>query len=149
MTDRNNGVKTVERNPDGTFGDGNPGRPKGSRHKTTLALEALIDRQAEELTQAAIDKALEGDTTALRLCLERLVPPRKDTPVQFDLPLIFNAKEAAEAAQHVLQAVSDGELTPLEAASVMGLVERYRRILELSEIEGRVVALERAMGSSA
>lgn len=149
MTNRNNGTKTVDRNPDGTFGDGNPGRPKGSRHKTTLALEALIDGQAEELTQAAIDKALEGDTTALRLCLERLVPPRKDTPVQFDLPPISNAKEAAEAAQHVLQAVSDGELTPLEAASVMGLLERYRRILELSEIEGRVVALERAMGSSA
>ena len=52
---------------------GNPsGRPQGSRNKATLALESLLDGQAEVLTQKAVDMALEGDMQALRLCLERI-----------------------------------------------------------------------------
>ena len=50
--------------------------------------------------------------------------------------------DAAEAAQAVLQAVSDGELTPLEAATVMALVEGYRKALESSDHEIRLAALE-------
>jgi hypothetical protein len=56
-----------------------------------------------------------------------------------------NATEASVAAQTVLQAVSEGDITPLEGAAVMGLVERFRRTLELTEFEGRIKALERAI----
>ena len=142
MSVRNYGVTTEDRNPDGTFSLGNPGRPKGARNRTTRAVEALLEGQSEALTQKAVDMALEGDTTALRLCLERIAPPRKDTPVCFDLPPIYSAVQAAEAAQAVLQAVSSGEITPLEGAAVMGLVEQYRRTLELTEFEERLSALE-------
>ena len=130
------------RNTDGTFSEGNPGKPKGARHATTRAIEELLQGEAEGLTRKAVDLALEGDTTALRLCLERIAPPRKDTPVTFDLPSMQSASDAADAAQAVLQAVSGGELTPLEAASVMGLVESYRRTLETSELEKRIEVLE-------
>src|SRR5918998_3546498 len=61
---------------------GNPaGRPKGARHKYLLAMEALLDGEAESLTRKAIELALAGDTTALRLCLDRLAPPRKGRPI--------------------------------------------------------------------
>ena len=140
----NNGTNTDERNPDGTFAAGNSGRPKGARHKVTRAVEALLEGQAEELTQSAIDAALGGDTVALRLCLERIVPARKDTPVQFNLPPMSNASDAATAAQSVLQAVAEGSVTPLEGASVMSLVDSYRRTLEATEIEQRISALEAA-----
>jgi hypothetical protein len=88
--------------------------------------------------------ALEGDSTALRLCLERIAPTRKDAPVSFDLPPIKSAEDASEAAQAVLQAVSQGDVTPLEGATVMGLVEQYRRVLETTELERRITALEAA-----
>ncbi len=42
----------------GKFASGNPGRPKGARHKVTRAIEALLEGQSEQLTQVAIDKAL-------------------------------------------------------------------------------------------
>jgi hypothetical protein len=48
------------------------GRPKGSRHKATLAMEALLEGQAEALTQKAIQLAIAGDGPALRLLLRRL-----------------------------------------------------------------------------
>jgi len=130
------------RNTAGQFSAGNSGRPRGSRNKATLAIESLLEGQAEELTQIAIKKALEGDSVALRLCMDRVAPAPKDQPVSFSLPQMNNALDASEAAGSVLNAVSNGELTPIEATRVMGLVESYRRTLELTEIEERLLKLE-------
>lgn len=141
MTDRNNGEITG-RDTSGRFTRGNPGRPRGARHKATQAALALLDGEAEALTRQAVLLALEGDTTALRLCLERIAPPRKDAPVQFDLPPMQSAVDAAKAASAVLAAVADGELTPTEGAHIMGLIETYRRTLEATELELRIKALE-------
>lgn len=141
MTDRNNGG-TTGRDGAGRFTEGNPGRPRGARHKATQAALALLDGQAQALTQKAINAALGGDTTALRLCLERIAPPRRDAPVAFDLPRMETACDAAKAAGAVLEAVAAGELTPQEGAHIMALVETYRRTLETTELEARVAALE-------
>jgi hypothetical protein len=107
-----------------------------------MAVLELLDGQAEALTQRAVELALAGDTVALRLCLERLAPPRRDAPVEFTLPPMKTARDAAEAAGAVLTAVAGGELTPLEAVQVMGLIDSFRRTLEVSELEARIAALE-------
>ena len=133
------------RNSDGTFGPGNPGKPKGARHKATQAALALLEGEAETLSRKAIEVALQGDTVALRLCLERIAPVRKGAPVQFDLPRMQAAADAAKAAGAVLDAVALGDLTPTEGAHIMALVETYRRTLETTELEARVVALEGAV----
>jgi hypothetical protein len=130
------------RNADGTFGAGNAGKPRGTRHKATQAVLALLEGEAEALSRKAIEMALQGDTVALRLCLDRIAPPRKDSPVQFALPRMATARDAAEAAAAVLQAVAGGELTPLEATQVIALIDAFRRTLETSELEARLVALE-------
>jgi hypothetical protein len=134
------------RNTAGQFATGNAGRPKGSRSKVTLAIESLLQGQAEALTQTAVTKALDGDIVALRLCLERIALAPKDQPVSFSLPKMHNAMDASEAAGSVLTAVSEGELTPIEATRVMGLIDSYRRTLELTEIEQRLQALEAVEG---
>jgi hypothetical protein len=87
------------RNTDGKFSNGNVGRPKGSRNKATIAIESLLEGQAEALTQTAISKALEGDSIALRLCMERIAPPMKDKPVVFPLPRMQGAMDASQAAE--------------------------------------------------
>jgi len=130
------------RNTAGHFSAGNSGRPRGSGNKATLAIEGLLEGQAEALTQTAIKKALEGDSIALRLCMDRIAPPPKDAVVTFSMPTMSNALDAAEAAGSVLRAVSEGELTPTEATRVMDLIDSYRRTLELTEIEERLLALE-------
>ena len=130
------------RNADGTFTTGNSGKPRGTRHKVTQAVLGLLDGQAEALTQRAVQLALAGDSTALRLCLERLAPPRKDDPVTFALPPMSTASDAAQAAGAVLEAVSEGDLTPSEGAQVMGLIDSFRRTLEVTELEARAAALE-------
>ena len=66
---------------------GNPaGRPKGARHKVTIAVKELLEGEAEAITRKAIEMAKAGDTVALRLCLDRLTPARKDRPVSSTCP---------------------------------------------------------------
>ncbi len=94
------------------------------------------------LTRQPVTMALDGDATALQLCLDRIAPLRKDAPVTFALPPMQSARGAAQAAGAVLAAVAEGELTPTEVAHAMGLVETYRRTLETTELEARAAALE-------
>ena len=130
------------RNADGRFAAGNAGKPRGTRHKATQAVLALLEGQAQALTQRAVDMALGGDSTALRLCLERLAPPRRDSPVSFALPKMSTASHAVAASGAVLQAVCEGDLTPSEGAQIMGLIDSFRRMLEITELEARMAALE-------
>ena len=61
---------------------GNPGgRPKGALNKATLATQALLDGEAEALTRKAVELAKDGNPVALRLCLERLLPPGRIGPL--------------------------------------------------------------------
>ena len=132
------------RNTAGKFTSENTGRPKGARNKKTVGIESLLEEQAEALTQTAISKALEGDGLALRLCMERIAPAPKDKSVSFPLPDMNDAMDASKAASSVLTAVSEGELTPIEGTRVMGLIDSYRRTLELTEIEERLQGLEKS-----
>jgi hypothetical protein len=138
MSPRKNAATTRGR----PFEPGNPGRPKGSRHKATLAAEALLDGEAEVLTRKAVEMAKGGDSVALRICIERLIPPRRDRPVSFDLGALNGPADALQAVVSVLRAMAAGEITPTEAAAVAGLLETYRRAFEVTEIEARLAALE-------
>ena len=102
---------------------GNPaGRPAGSRNSATLACEALLEGQAEALTQKAVDMALAGDTVALKICIDRIFPPRKDRPVTFPLPPINTARDAADVMSSVMNAVAAGQLTPADASELSKVV---------------------------
>jgi Family of unknown function (DUF5681) len=125
---------------------GNPaGKPKGTRNATTLALEALLDGQASALTQKAINLALAGDMAALRLCLDRILPPRKDSPVAFDLPEMKTLNDAVPAMGALVKAVGQGDLTPAEAAELTKMVQAFAKIIETAELEERVRKLEEAI----
>ena len=126
----------------GRFAAGNSGRPRGSRHKTTQAVEALLDGEAEALTRKAVELALEGDTTALRLCLERIAPPRREAPVTVEIPEIQTAGDLPKAIAVLLQAAGRGDLTPGEAGRLAALVGEAGKALELHDIEGRLQRLE-------
>jgi hypothetical protein len=123
---------------------GNPsGKPRGARHKTTLAAEALLDGEATALTRKAIEKAKEGDMVALRLCLERILPPRKDRPLRIELPKLASASDATAALAAVTAAVAAGQITPGEGVDLNAVIAGYAKALEISDIEARVAALER------
>ena len=122
---------------------GNPaGRLPGTRNGATMAAEALLDGEAEALTRKAVELALEGDTVALRLCLERLLPPRRSRRITFDLPTIQTAADLLPAFAAVVSAMGAGELAPDEAAVIAGVLEAKRKAIETGDLEKRLAALE-------
>lgn len=125
---------------------GNPaGRPKGSRNAATMAAEALLDGEADKLSRKAVDLALEGDIQALRLCLERIVPPRKSRPVSIDLPPLEIPADILKALACVTTAVGAGDLTPEEGQAVASLLEQTRRAQEVIQLDERLRTLEERM----
>jgi len=96
MTDtpRKNATNTRGR----PFKPGNAGRPRGARNRATLAAGALLDGEAEALTRKAIELALDGNILALRLCLERIMPPRREHSVMVSLPELHSPRDAGEVS---------------------------------------------------
>ncbi len=125
------------------FAAGNPGKAKGTRHKVTRAIEELLEGEHEALARTAIDKALTGDVVALRLCLDRLAPPRRDAPISIALPPIATAADTVTASSALLDAVAGGDVTPDEAGRVMALLTAHRTLIETADLAARVLALEK------
>ena len=118
------------------------GRPRGSLNKTTLAVQALLDGEAEGLTRVAVEKALAGDMVALRLCMDRVLPARRERSIELNLPPLRASQDALKAIGTVLEAVGSGAITPSEGQAVASLLETHRRHYEIVELERRLEALE-------
>ncbi|MGE0278518.1 MAG: DUF5681 domain-containing protein [Nitrospiraceae bacterium] len=116
------------------------GRPKGIPDRRT-ALRALLEPHAERLVKQAVAKALNGDMTAMRLCLERLIPPMKTR----DAPITLEGLKGSlvDQGKAVLAGVTAGTVSPDEASALLQAVAAQARIVEVDELERRVAALER------
>jgi Family of unknown function (DUF5681) len=129
---------------------GNPaGRRRGSHNRKTLLMQQLFDGEGEALVRKAVEMGLAGDPTALRLCVERLVAPRRDRVVELDLPNLDGTADLPSVMRSVIRAGTEGRITPFEAQAfaqaVATAVEAIRtQYLEerLREVEETIETLE-------
>ena len=109
---------------------GNPsGRRYGSRNEATLAAAVLLEGESEALIRKAVELALAGDPTELRLCIERILPPCREHAVKFALPPIENATDIAAAMNAVTSALARGIITPGEAERIASVVDTFARAI--------------------
>jgi hypothetical protein len=143
-------MTTVKREPQSRkprgrpFKPGNPGRPPGARNKTTQVIEQLVEGQAELLVQRALELALGGDGTCLRMMLDRVYPLRKGRPVTVDMPKINSSQDLFAAIASIWTAIREGRLTPDEASALSVVIDRSIQAIELHDITKRIGALEEA-----
>jgi hypothetical protein len=122
---------------------GNPkGRPPGAQSAATVLAEQLLDGEAEELVRKVIAKAKHGNMPALRICIDRILPPRRERPVHFTMPELRSVGDASKAISASMSAVAKGELGASEAAELSKLIETYVRAVEATELEQRLLNLE-------
>jgi hypothetical protein len=126
------------------FQPGNPGRPPGSKNKTTQFLEQLAEGQAEQLFQKVLEQALAGDVSSQRIILDRLWPPRKAQPINVTMPRINNSQDALAAIASICTALGEGRLTPDETSALSLVIGRSIQVIELQDVERRIAALEEA-----
>lgn len=132
------------RTPRGTFplgASGNPaGRPPGARNRATIAAQALLEGEAGRLTRRAVELALAGDAAALRLCLERVLPPVRER--RLDVPALAGVR-GVEAVEALQDAAARGDLLPSEAERFAALVVARRKLLDM---DAQTISIEEAMG---
>jgi hypothetical protein len=122
---------------------GNPtGRKLGTRNKATMLAETLLESETEVLVRKCIEMALAGDSTAIRIVMERLLPVRKDRPISLELKKLEKVEDASKALGTITKAVAQGEITPLEGQSMANIIETHRRAIETMDLERRLIELE-------
>jgi hypothetical protein len=118
---RKNAVKTRGR----PFAKGNPGQPRGALNRTTLAAQALLDGKAETITSKLIELAEAGDIYAIKLCMDRLIPARRELPVEFTLPPLQTPADLTAAMAAILKAAAEGKILLSQAVEFGKLLQLY------------------------
>ena len=122
---------------------GNPaGRPRGCRDKGNRAAESYLDSHSEALLQRAVELALAGDASHMRLCVERIVAPRRERTVEFAMPPMRSAADLAGAMGAVAEAAARGLLTPGEAVAFARIAEAMAEAIDTTDFDRRLTAIE-------
>lgn len=121
------------------------GRPPGSRNRATLLMETLLEEGSERLTRKAIDLATAGDVQALRLCLERLLPARKDRLIELDLRPVGNSEQLADSVAKVVEAIATGQITPGEGEILANILVSQNTVMANRDLQHRIEKLEQSL----
>jgi hypothetical protein len=125
----------------GTSGN-QDGRPPGSRNRATIAIEQMLEGEAEQLTRKAIELAKQGDIQALRLCLERLAPPRRERSIQMELRPIQRAQDLPVNVQDILKAIAESRITPVEGQQLASILSSQSQTIQSDDMVRRVESME-------
>jgi len=118
------------------------GRPRGSRNKTTIATQELLNSHSEAILRKALVMALQGEVPLLRAFLDRVVPVQRHSPVAIGKLPAGNAAEISKTSEEVLNQVAAGKLMITDGEGLLKLLELRRRTIETEELEKRISALE-------
>jgi hypothetical protein len=131
------------RHSDGRFAKGNrggPGRPR-ARERIT-ALDERVAEAGDDLIEAALKVAKDGNVRAIEMLLERIWPARRGRPVEIDAPDIRGVPDLVPATAAVTTAVLNGDVTPREGAAAARVIEAHRSMIVLVDLERRMKELE-------
>lgn len=124
-----------------TWRKGQSGNPAGRKPGAELVRQLLEPKRAE-LVQKAVDMALAGDATALRICIDRLAPPARGEAAPVHIPALASAATLTDKATALLHAIGDGQVAPDTGAALLNALAAACRVAELDELARRLAALE-------
>ena len=130
----------------GRFGPNNGGRKPGSLNRSTQLARLLLARNAGKLVTKCVEMALAGDTTAMRLCIERLAPVARHEPNMsgLNLPPMQSARDLPAVTAALLVALLGGEVALPDMLPVLKLLEVTAQAINVGDHDARLSALERA-----
>lgn len=122
---------------------GNPlGRPRGVKNKATLLAEKLLENEAEEICRQAIELAKKGNIQAIKIVLDRILPPKKEIPINIDLPMLKASSDILGALNQITMAICCGKISPSDGETLTRIIEKQGKTIELNEFEQRLKNLE-------
>jgi hypothetical protein len=124
------------------------GRPKGTRNKPKPLFQRLLEEYSEHLVRKLIALAMQGNQSAMRMCMDRISPARRSACITMSLPAIRTARDVDKAAEKVTQAIRRGELTPADGGIMMNILEGRSRVIERGQLETRLEKLEENLAAT-
>jgi hypothetical protein len=85
-----------------------------------------------------------GDQVALRICMDRLLPPARSRPITFKLPELRTISDAQNALSALIAGTACGAILSDEAATLASIISSFVKTIEVAELETRLCALEKA-----
>ena len=79
---------------------------------------------------------------AIRLVMERVLPPRRERPIHFEMPQLKTVEDAASAIACIFEGVGQGQLSESEARTLNGLVDSFLETRAHVDLERRLKNLE-------
>lgn len=122
---------------------GNPkGKIKGTKNKATNFIESLMQSELNNIGQKLIELAMAGNLQAIKLVLDRIIPPKTSRSIEIEMPKIVNTTDALQAISTVIHAVGQGELTPSEGEAMTKIIQSFTQALQSYEFDQRLSRLE-------
>jgi hypothetical protein len=118
------------------------GRPPGSRNKISRVCQETLENHARTLILKCVYMAHQGNPTALKLCVERLMPAQRGRTLKLKMPSPNTLAELDAASQSIVSGVARGQITPAEGQTVSELLEGRRRVIATVDFEQRIRAVE-------
>jgi hypothetical protein len=131
-----------QRGERGRWLPGQSGNPYGGGSRAAIEARKRIAERAQELVDMAIGLALQGDTTALRMCLDRLSPPLKPAADTIEVAGLAEAPDMKAKAERILAAVAAGELGPDAGTQLIQALAGLAQLTELADLKQRLEQLE-------
>lgn len=118
---------------------GNPtGRPRGIPSPATK-LRKAIEQDIPDIIAALVNAAKQGDTTAARILLDRVVPPLRPQGMPVTVPI---GESLSETGRAILDGAGTGQIPPEQASALLAGLGMLARVVETDELIERIEALE-------
>jgi hypothetical protein len=78
------------------------------------------------------------------MCLDRIIAPRRERPIQLGIPPIRSASDIAAAMGAIVKAAAQGTITPDDAFKLSQMVDTFVRAIDTSDFDRRLQILENA-----
>ena len=131
-----------KRDENGRWLPGKSPNPLG-RPAKTAKVNILLEGHRGELVQKALDMALDGDTTALKICLDRIAPIPKTTQPKVTITGFEHAAGLLAKCNVLISSVASGEVSCDIASNIISMLVSLTKLKEADDLAERVLKLEK------
>lgn len=116
---------------------GNPsGRPLGIIDKRIKNRELFLER-APKLIDKVINMALDGDITAMKICIDRIIPKVNSDTLEHPISIgnMKDPKKLLDLGNDIINKVSNGSLSTQNGKTISEALENQRKLIETVELK--------------
>jgi hypothetical protein len=126
------------------FEKGKSGNPAGRKPLSITATKVRKDlaENLPDILTKLIELAKQGDTTAIKLILDRVCPAIKPQSLPISLPIV---ESLAGQGNEIIKATMSGKIPPDIGSQLITALSNQGKLIELQELSERLARIEKQL----